>query len=315
MLELVTNAKVAARGYVLESQIKKGRGAVASLLLHCGVLHVGDYFICGNVHGKVSSIVDNNGAQLKSAGASKPVLVSGFSELPQAGDLLQHATLKDVKKHQEKIDNLVANKQMYDNSVQAINVIVKVGSFSSKDAVVQSLEAIVVHRALPIRIVSVGIGDITESDIQFAEQAQAVIYGLDVKLERNAIALKSSVPVKLYNIIYKLLDDARELVMKTKKPEYIETELGKATVKAVFKVNSSMIAGAGVADGVIKKGELLTVFRNGKKIGEGTIKSLQKEKRAVDSVTQGFDCAFRVDSFDSWKIGDNVVCFSREEKI
>jgi translation initiation factor IF-2 len=315
MLELVTNSKVAARGYVLESQIKKGRGAVASLLLHCGVLHVGDYFICGNVHGKVSSILDTNGAQLKYVGASKPVLVSGFSDLPQAGDLLQYATLKDTKKHQEKIDNLVNNRQMYDASVQAINVIVKVGSFSSKDAVVQSLEALIIPRALPIRIVSVGIGDITESDIQFAEQAQAVIYGLDVKLEKNAIALKSSVSVKLYTIIYKLLDDARELVMKTKQPEYIETELGKATVKAVFKVNSSMIAGAGVSEGVIKKGELLTVFRNGKKIGEGTIKSLQKEKRAVDSVTQGFDCAFRVDSFDSWKIGDNIVCFSREEKL
>ncbi len=314
MLELVTNSKVAARGYILESQIKKGRGAVASLLLHCGILHVGDSFICGNVHGKVSSIVDNNGAQLKFVGPSKPVLVSGFSQLPQAGDLLQYATVKDVKKHQEKIDSLVVSKQMYDNSVQAINVIVKVGSFSSKDAVVNSLESIIVPRALAIRVVSVGIGDITESDIEFAEQAQAVIYGLDVKVERNATALKSSVPVKIYNIIYKLLDDARELVMKTKQPEYIETELGKATVKAVFKVNSSIIAGAGVAQGMIKKGELLTIFRNGKKIGEGVIKSLQKEKRAVDSVLQGFDCAFRVEGFDSWKIGDDVVCFNREEK-
>ncbi|MBV8660739.1 MAG: translation initiation factor IF-2 [Candidatus Dependentiae bacterium] len=314
MLDLVTNSKVAARGYILESQIKKGRGAVASLLLHCGTLSVGDYFICGNVDGKVSSITDSTGNLLRSIGPSHPVLISGFSDLPKAGDLLQAATQKDIKKHQDAVLRAAESKQMYDASQEAINVIVKVGSFSSKDAVVKSLEEIPHYRSLPIRVISSGVGDITESDIEFAEQAKATIYGLDVKLERNAAALKSEVPIKIYNIIYKLIDDARDAVMKTKKPEYIETELGKATVKAIFKVNSSIIAGAGVTQGAIKKGQLLAIYRNGKKIGEGVVKSLQKEKRAVDVAPEGFDCAFRVESFESWKIGDEVVCFSREEK-
>ena len=114
--------------------------------------------------------------------------------------------------------------------------------------------------------------------------------------------------------IYKLIDDAREAVLKTKQPEYIETQLGKATVKAVFKVNSSIIAGAGVREGAMKKGQFLAIYRNSKKIGEGIIKSLQKEKRAVETAPEGFDCAFRVDTFESWKPGDEVVCFSREEK-
>ena len=314
MLDLVTNSEVAARGYVLESQVKKGRGAVASLLLHCGTLSVGDYFICGDVEGKINSIVDGSGASLKSVGPSNPVLVSGFSDLPKAGDLLQASTQKEVKKHQSAVIRAVESKQMYDASQEAINVIVKTGSYSSKDAVIDSLNEIPSYRSLPIRVISSGVGDITESDIEFAEQAKATIYGLDVKLERNALALKSEVPVKIYNIIYKLIDDARQAVLKTKKPEYIETELGKATVKAIFRVNSFTIAGAGVSEGVIKKGQLLAVYRGGKKIGEGTVKSLQKDKHAVDIASEGFDCAFRLDEFDSWRIGDEVVCFSREEK-
>lgn len=314
MLDLVTNSKVVARGYILESQMKKGRGVVASLLLHCGTLNVGDFFVCGKVDGKVNSIVDGAGNSLKFVGPSQPVLVSGFSDMPRAGDLLQVSTQKDVKKHQDSVIRDVESKQMYDASQEAINVIVKVGSFSSQDAVVSSLQDIPHYRSLPIRVISAGVGDITESDIEFAEQANAIIYGLDVKVERNAAALKSEVPVKIYNIIYKLIDDAREAVLKTRKPEYIETELGKATVKAVFKVNSSIIAGAGVTHGSIKKGQLLAIYRNGKKIGEATVKSLQKEKRAVDTAPEGFDCAFRAEPFDSWKIGDMVVCFSREEK-
>lgn len=314
MLDLVTNLKVAARGYILESQIKKGRGAVASLLLHCGVLNVGDFFICGDVDGKVNSIVDGIGKSLKSVGPSQPVLISGFSDLPRAGDLLQASTQKDVKKHQDAVIRAVESKQMYDASQEAINVIVKVGSFSSKDAVVASLQEIPHYRSLPIRVILSAVGDITESDIEFAEQAKAIIYGLDVKLERNAAALKSEVPIRIYNIIYQLIDNAREAVLKTRKPEYIETELGKAKVKAVFRVNSSIIAGAGVTHGAMKKGQLVAVYRNGKKIGEGTVRSLQKEKRAVDTAPEGFDCAFRVDTFESWKIGDEVVCFSREEK-
>jgi len=314
MLDLVTNSKVAARGYVLESSMKKGRGVVASLLLHCGTLSVGDYFICGDVDGKINSIVVGAGNSLKLVGPSKPVLISGFSDLPKAGDLLQAATLKDVKKHQEAVERAAESKQMYDASQQAINVIVKVGSFSSKDAVISSLEGIVINRALPIRVVSSGVGDITVSDIEFAEQSKAIIYGLDVKVEKNAATLKSEAPIKIYNIIYKLIDDAREVVLKTKRIEYIDTELGRATVKAVFKVNSSIIAGAGVTQGSLKKGQFLAIYRNGKKLGEGVIKSLQKEKRAVDMVSEGFDCAFRVDSFEGWKLGDNVICFSREEK-
>ncbi|MGZ6251085.1 MAG: translation initiation factor IF-2 [Candidatus Chromulinivorax sp.] len=315
MLDLVTDGKIPARGYVLESSMQKGRGAVATLLLHCGTLHLGDYFICGSVDGKINSIVDSSGKSLKSVEPSHPVLISGFTQMPKAGDLLQFATQKDVKKHQEAMIRAAAeNKQVYDMSEQAINVIVKVGAFSSKDAVVKGLESISIPRALTIRIIASGVGDITATDIEFAEQAQAIIYGLDVKLERNAAALKSEVPVRIYTIIYKLLDDARAAVLATRKPEYIETELGRATVKAIFKVNSSVIAGAGVSVGQIKKGLMVAVYRNNKKVGEGVIKSLQKEKRAVDVVTQGFDCAFRVENFESWKIGDEVVCFSREEK-
>jgi len=160
MLDLVTNVKVAARGYILESQVKKGRGAVASLLLHCGTLSVGDFFIAGNVDGKINSITDAAGNALKLVGPSQPVLISGFSDLPKAGDLLHAASQKDIKIHQDKVLRAVESKQMYDASQQAINVIVKVGSFSSKDAVINSLQAIPHYRSLPIRVISSGVGSV-----------------------------------------------------------------------------------------------------------------------------------------------------------
>ena len=315
MLELTTNLKTSARGYVLESRIQKGRGAVASVLLHCGQLSVGDYFVCGRTQGKVSSMVDSSGKAVRKIGPSEPVEVAGFVSIPGSGDLFQVATQIETKKHKSRIDADVETKKRVDVSVKAINVLVKASSFSSRDAVVQSLEKIKVHRALPVRIIEAGIGDINENNIELAEQANAIILGLDVKIGRNVLALKSEATVKLYNIIYKLVDDIKEMVEKTKQPEYIETNLGKATVKAVFRVKSSgVIAGAAVQEGVIKKGELLSVYRDNKKLAEGEIRSLQRDKQTAATVAAGLDCAFRLNEFEGWKIGDEVYCFSREEK-
>lgn len=313
MLHLSANVDVAARGYVLESHVQRGRGPVASLILHCGILKIGDFFVCGNAVGKVSSMVDSYGKQVKKAGPSESVMVAGFSELPSAGDLLKVASQADAKKHKGTAD-IQASSQKHDMSVEAINVIVKAGSFSSKDALVQAIEKIKIKGAHPVRIIEAGVGDISEGNIELAEQVKATIFGLDVKLERNASVLKSEAVIKQYNIIYRLLEDIEQLVKATKEPEYETRVLGKATVKAVFRIKSvGVVAGAGVEEGQIQKGEILIVYRGGKKIAEGKIKSLQREKYAAENVSAGHDCAFKINEFDKWQIGDEVECVSRKE--
>lgn len=312
MLHLSANFETDARGYVLESNVQKGRGPVASLILHCGKLRVGDYFTCGNTVGKVSSMEDSYGKKIKEAGPSNPVIVAGFEELPAAGDLLKFASQSEVKRHRGSI--VVGHQKQVDASVDAINIVVKASSCSSMEALVQAIKKIDVQRAKPVRILESGVGDISVSNIEMAENTGSAIFGLDVKLERNAMALKSSVSIKEYNVIYRLIDDIKAMVEETREPEYQTTFLGRATVKAVFRIKSvGVVAGAGVDEGALQSNATLIVSRGGKKLAEGKILSLQKDKSAVDSVTKGFDCAFRLKEFEGWKIGDEVECILKEE--
>lgn len=314
VLDLVTSLDVNARGYVLESKMEKGRGAVASILMHCGKLRVGDSFMCGKTQGKVSSLVDSTGKSLKEVGPSIPVLVAGFDVMPQAGDLFKVAHAGEIKAHKTEsaLQKQIVRTNI-DSSIEAINIIIKANSDSSKEAVVKSLGKVVIDKAKPLRIIEASIGDITESNIEMAENANAVIFGFNVKLEKNASALKSSVVIKTFDIIYHLVDAAKEMVLKTKTPEYSRTVVGSGTVKAVFNIKGvGVVAGAGVQDGYFEKGLLMSVTRKNKMIAEGKIKSLQKDKHAATKVTKGVDCAFSIDGFEEWQVGDSLECFIKE---
>lgn len=313
MLHLSANFETDARGYVLESNVQKGRGPVASLILHCGKLKVGDYFTCGQTTGKVSSMEDSFGKRIKEAGPSNPVIVAGFEELPAAGDLLKISSQAGVKKHKNSIVTSGKQKKV-DASVDAINIIIKASSCSSKEALEQAIAKIDVQRAKPVRVIESGVGDINVSNIEMAENTDSAIFGLDVKIERNATALKSSASIKSYNVIYRLIDDIKAIVEETREPEYKTTFLGRARVKAVFRIKSvGVVAGAAVEEGVMQSGASLIVSRGGKQLAEGPILSLQKDKSTVDSVAKGFDCAFRLKEFEGWKIGDEVECILKEE--
>lgn len=310
ILDLKTSSTEPSQGVVLESMMEHGRGAVATVILHRGTLCRGDYFICGKTSGKASSIEDCFGKQLSCVGASKPVVVAGFSTLPEAGDIFDFATIDAVKKHkniQSKQAVATINRSSSDSD-DSINIIVKVGTLLSKDALLSSLKKLNEKHENKIKVVEVGIGDISESNLDLAITTNSVVYGLGVKANKTSLAnMKKPVSVKTFDIIYKLLEDIEGVLGEQAKAVITEKPLGLARVKAIFKIKSiGTVAGAEVVEGSLQKGSKFKVYRAGTLIGGGSIKTLQKERSAATTVSAGQDCAFASDNFSNWKIGDEI---------
>jgi len=313
MLDLKTSLTEPAQGIVLESMIQRGRGAVATVILHKGKVCLSDYFVCGDTFGKVSSMTNCLAENLSCVGPSVPVLVAGFSALPKAGDLFEFATSAQVKKHKQKGKNVQARTKsqfVFHDAQFSVNVIIKAATHLSKEALLTSLEKLNVQEG-QLKIVDSGIGDINEGNIELAATVGAVIYGLGVKTHRSALAkLSKPVDIRSFDIIYKLLEDVQELLDKQKVQKVEEKQVGQARVKAVFKIKAvGVIAGAAVEQGALQKDAKVKVYRDGTLLGGGVIKTLQKERITVTSIVAGNDCAFIVEGFSDWKLGDEVHCF------
>lgn len=314
ILDLKTSSTQPAQGVVLESMMEHGRGAVATVILHRGKLCKGDNFVCGKTSGRVSSMENCFGKQLNCAATSVPVIVAGFSALPEAGDIFEFATMDQAKKHkfdQNKAVTVTTNR-LSNDSLDGLNLIVKVGTLMSKEALLNSLKKLNEQHENKIKIVESGIGDINESNLDLAITTGALVYGLGVKTNKIALAnVKKPVVVKTFDIIYKLLEDVEEVLNKRTKGIVEEKQLGTARVKAIFKIKSiGVIAGAAVEEGSMQKGAKFRVSRAGVVVGKGVIKTLQKERAMVATVSAGHDCAFASDNFSGWKIGDEVVCYT-----
>lgn len=315
ILDLKTSSILPAQGVVLESMMEHGRGAVATVILHRGKLCKGDNFICGKTSGRVSSMEDCFGKQLNCAKTSVPVIVAGFSSLPEAGDIFEFATIGKAKKHktdQSKAPVVITNRLSNDDSIDVLNLIVKVSTLMSKEALLSSLKKLNEKHENKIKIVDSGIGDINESNLDLAVTTGAIVYGLGVKANKIALAsVKKPVIVKTFDIIYKLLEDVEEVLKKRTKGVVEEKQLGVARVKAIFKIKSiGVIAGAAVVEGSMQKNAKFRVYRAGAVVGSGVIKTLQRERASVATVSAGHDCAFASDNFSGWKIGDEVHCYT-----
>lgn len=313
ILDLKTSSTQPAQGVVLESMMEHGRGAVATVILHRGKICKGDNFVCGKTSGRVSSMENCFGKQLSCAGTSVPVIVAGFSALPEAGDIFEFATIDQAKKHkvdQNKATTATTNRLSHD-TVDGLNLIVKVGTLMSKEALLTSLQKLNEQHENKIKVIDSGIGDINESNLDLAITTGSVVYGLGVKVNKIALAnAKKPVVVKTFDIIYKLLEDIEETLKKRAKGVVEEKQLGIARVKAIFKIKSiGVIAGAAVEEGSIQKNAKFRVYRAGAVVGNGVIKTLQKERASVATVSAGHDCAFASDNFSGWKIGDEVRCY------
>jgi translation initiation factor IF-2 len=314
MMELRADVKSLAKGYILESKLEKGRGLVATLICQHGVVKIGDFFRCGNTVGRVTSLIDSYGKRVQQVGPAIPIQVAGFEYMPEVGDFFEVVSKEDYLKArstQELKSITLATSR--GTTKEGFNLIIKADTNSSKEALFDSLEKVAKRTNVDFNIIHSGIGGITESDVELAYNTDARIIGLHIKPESNALALaqKRGVTVNLFDIIYKLLEALeQEAKASTQVMETVRTKIGEAFVRRIFDIPSiGVVAGSYVKEGRFSRDGYAMIWRGNKKIGEGKITSLQREKKSVKEVHTGFECGFIVEGFRDWSIDDRVECY------
>lgn len=313
IMDLKTDSKDVARGFVLESKMEHGRGAVATVILQRGTIKRGDHFVCGSTFGKVSSIKNYAGKNLTEVTPSVPAQIAGFSALPQPGDVFEYvADAVTMKKHRTTNNivmdsaKVVGHEQV--EGVGGVNVILKANTLLSKEALFVSILKLNKNQPEKVRIIDIGVGDINENNVELAATTNSIVYGLGVKVLKEASHLaKKGVTIKTFDIIYQLLEDAQAALLASRIKKVQEKILGVGKVKAVFRIKSvGVVAGAGIESGTFVQGGKVVVRRDNEIIGRGVIKTLQKERNKVSTISEGNDCAFSVEGFSDWKEGDVV---------
>ncbi len=311
VMDLAADETINACGYVLESKIEKGLGPVATFISQHGILKVGDFFVCGNTLGKVTVLIDSFGNRLKQAGPSLPVQISGFMDLPQVGEFLQVVSEEEYKKAKNKPEER-KNYNLKSIPQEAINIIIKTDNESSKEAILGAILQNKKKNKKEIYVINSGVGNISENDVILASNTLSVIYGFGVKADSNVnnLASQFSISIRLFDIIYKLLDDIQELIKSRQDIEYKKEKVGEAVVRKVFDIKGiGVIAGIYVKEGKILRGAQAQIWRNNRKIGEGQIKSLQRDKKVMKEIAAGFEGAFLIDGYTDWNVEDKVDCF------
>ncbi len=325
------NPNRAAQGSVIESKLDKSRGPVATLLVQSGTLKVGDILVVGGTHGRVRAMNDDLGNRLEKAVPSTPVEVIGLNDVPQAGDPFRvfseerearqiseeraHRTWKEERGVSKAmtLDQMFANAQ--DDDQKHLRIIVKGDTHGSIEALKGALENISVEGA-NIDVIRASVGTITETDVTLALASGAIIIGFNVRPSSavRETASEKGVDIRLYNIIYKILEDI-ELAMKgLLDPEFKEVVTGQAEVRDTFKISRvGTIAGCYVTDGFIKRDALVRVLRDGVVVYEGNLASLKRFKDDVKEVRQGFECGIMIEKFNDVKVGDVIEASTMEE--
>lgn len=313
LMELRSRQSGAGEGVILESKLEKGRGVVATLILRNGIAAVGDYFTAGAAVGRINAVVNSAGARLEKIGPAIPVAIAGFESMPQAGDSFAVVSQEQYKqaKNAEHVAPSLA-QQLQSVHEDAINVVIKADANSSKEAIVNALAKISDKEAKKVAIIYAGVGNISQSDIDLAQIAGAVVYGFGVKIEPGVAteAARVGVGIQQYDIIYELLDSIKAAIVRSTQPAMVTVKTGTAVVRKVFDIkNVGVIAGCYVSDGKIIKGGSATIWRGKYKIGQGQIESLQRDKRAMKEVATGFECAFIVQGHNDFAVDDRIECF------
>ncbi len=331
MGELRANPKRQVRGTVIEAQLDKGRGPVATLLVQKGTLRVGDNILAGAVFGKVRAMFDYKGHPLKLATPSTPVEVLGFSEVPPPGEIFvtvkdeknarQVAGLQQVKQREDEmkkssrvsLDDLF--KQISEGQTKELNLILKADVQGSIEALRQSLVNLNTEE-VKVQVIHGGVGAINESDIMLAAASNAIIIGFNVRPDANTrkAAETAGVDVRLYRVIYDAIEDIKKAMSGLLTPDFKEVLLGHAEVRNVFKVpKAGIIAGCYVLDGKITRQADVRIIRDGILVFEGKIDSLRRFKDDVKEVEHGYECGISVDNFNNIKEGDQIEAFKIEE--
>ncbi|VYT73583.1 translation initiation factor IF-2 [Clostridium tertium] len=330
MSELKADPKRKAKGTVIEAKLDKGRGAVATLLIQNGTLHVGDSILVGSTYGRIRAMFDDKGKTIKSAGPSIPVEILGLSEVPSAGDRFtvvkdektarnmaetRKQKMKDESFHsQNRVSLEDLYSQIQEGTVKELGIIVKADVQGSVQAIKQSLEKLSTED-VKVRVIHGGVGAITETDVTLATASNALLIGFNVRPDSNAsiIADKDGVDIKTYRIIYDAIEDVKSAMIGMLDPEYKEVVNGKAEVRMVYKISSiGTIAGCYVLDGKILRNSEVRVIRDGVVIFESTLASLKRFKDDAKEVNTGYECGLSVEKFNDIKEGDIIESFSMQ---
>ncbi len=312
MLELKTITTVPAQGYILESKIERGRGAVATVLCRQGILKVGDFFNAGKVWGKVASLVDSYGVAQKEIGASTPAIVSGFEDFPSTGELIRVVTEEEYRKERGVKSRISSLRAAIGVEKESLPIIVKADTNSSLEAVLDGIDKISKTADMSFFIVHAAVGNVTENDVILAETSNSLVIGFHTKIETAAtqFARTSGIKIISFDIIYKLFEDLEARSKKAKIVEKKETKIGEATVLKVFDIKKlGVIAGCYIREGRFSENGHVIIKRGRKQVGEGKVKSLQRDKKSVKEVHTGYECAFIVDNFTDWQVDDTVECY------
>src|SRR5947207_4153391 len=327
VMELKASPTATPRGTVIEAQVEAGRGPTATVIVQMGTLKVGDPFICGDYSGKVKSLLDDRGQPIKKAGPSTPLKVLGFTGLPNAGDefLVMDSersakTLSEERLLAKRADKLtVPQRATLESLLEAadgkkvLRIVLKCDAQGSLEALVGALEQIE-SKKIDLEIIHSAVGPISESDILLASASEAVVVGFNVKVESMAVsaAKHEGVQVKLYSIIYELLDQIKEAMAGLLDPEHRETIIGHAEVKQVFQLSKGIVAGCLVTDGRIARTARARVLRKRQPVYDGGISTLRRFQDDVKEVRSGLECGIKLGDFSEYQVGDIIECYQLE---
>jgi translation initiation factor IF-2 len=330
--DLKADIDVPSEGLVIESHMEVGRGPVVGLLVEHGMLRPGHFMVAGTTYGKVRTLLDFAGKTLKEAGPATPVIVTGFKELPQFGDNFyivknekearQKAMVAKIEHEKNAASTNITGADLLkmmdqQSETRDFNVIVKADVQGSLTSVVNSLKLIDTLGEVALHVVASGVGNINENDVRMAMDQKTVIYGFNVDISTavKQLAARDKVQVRIFSVIYKLLDDARSSMEELLAPEVVETEIGKLTIKGIFRTSSDeVIVGGEVTSGKVIPGALARVMRKKEQLAEVKVTNVQRQQQEAKEVFEGEMCGLNIKTTKKLLLeeGDKIELFSRE---
>ncbi len=328
--DLKANPKAEATGVVIEANLDKGKGPVATLLVQNGTLRTGNCIVVGTACGRVRALLSDSGERIQKAEPSTPVEVLGLTEVPNAGDFFEVVknekemkAIVDKRKEKERNKRLDAmlpahmrRESAADDGAVQLNLIIKANTHGAAEAVSQAI-AQFESKEINTKIIHVGVGDISEADVMLASASNALILGFTVKEDANALAAaeREGVTIKKYDIIYQILEDMEKTMISLLSPEVKEVATGQVEIRQIFTVGKTQrIAGCYVTEGKINRNDTATILRGGKEIFKGAVDQLKRFKDDVKEVAQGFECGISFVKFNDIEVGD-IVKFTTKQEI
>ena len=327
--ELKANPNRDARGVIVEAQLDKGRGPVATVLVQNGTLRIGDFIIAGKTYGKVRAMVNDRGDNVRKAGPSVPVEVLGLNDVPDAGDklaVLEEKQAKSIAEHRiERERTHLINKkkvslddlfqQIQEGNIKDLNIVIKADVQGSVEALTGSLLSLNKNEEVRVSIVHSGVGAVNESDVMLASASNAIIIAFNVRPDAKAkkLAENENVDIRTYRVIYDALNDVKDAMSGMLAPKYKEVVQGRVEIRQVMKFSKALVAGSYVLEGEIHNNSKIRIIRDNIEIFDGELDGLRRFKDDVKKVSAGYECGITIKDFRDFHEGDIIEAYTMEE--